>query len=282
MSDTHLPRRRHLSDYESDALDAIMAWRHPESNWFQRASYRMQSGLSLLSNQVRKIPGVDWTIDNVIAGLITATNEFAQNLVWRETIFETYRKAGHETVHELRDIPFLDLEAVDGVIKDLPLKYDSLAAVSGVTAGAAGAVGILPDIVSLLALNLRAAGEYATFCGYDILDTSERLYALHILDAATRPREQIPFSVPLHLHHAPRTVARKKTLTTVEQFAVGGTAKRLIKSIALRITRNKLAQALPVAGAVVAGGFNSLYTHTVCDTAYHLYRERFLEDKYGL
>ena len=39
---------------------------------------------------------------------------------------------------------------------------------------------------------------------------------------------------------------------------------------------------MPVAGALVAGGFNSLYTHTVCTAAYNLYRERFLEKKYDL
>ena len=210
MFGKHLPKRRHLSDYEAAALDAIMDWRHPESNWFTRISYRVQDGINTVSNQLRKVPGVDWTIDNVIAGLITQTNEIAQNLVWRDAVFQSYNKAGYESVQTLEDIRHLDLEVIDSLIKDLPLKYNSVAAVEGAATGVAGAVGILPDIIALLALNLRAAGEYATFCGFDILDPAERLYALHILDAATRPRDQVPFSVPDHLPHAHRLLARKK------------------------------------------------------------------------
>ena len=282
MAETHLPRRHTLSDYESQALDAIREWRYPDKSWFARASHTFQSGLNSITNQIRRIPGVDWTIDNVVSGLITLTNEIAHDLVWRDSVLDSYQKAGFENVQDLEDITYLDLEAIDAIIKNLPLKYNSLAAVEGAATGVAGAAGILPDIVALLALNLRAAGEYATICGFDISDPAERLYALHILDAASKPREQVPYSMPKHLPHASKILARKKTLTTVEQFAVSGTAKRIARSIALRITRDKMAQFLPIAGAVVAGGFNSLYTNTVCDAAFHLYRERFLERKYGL
>lgn len=282
MLANHAPRRRHLSDYESKALDAIREWRYPDENWFSRASHAVQAGISSVSNQLRRIPGVDWTIDNIVAGLITLTNEIAQDLVWRDSIFQSFRKAGYETVTSLEDITYLDLEAIDTILKGAPAKYSSLAAVEGAATGIAGVAGILPDIIALLALNLRAAGEYATCCGFDIADPAERLYALHILDAASRPREQIPYSVPSHVSEAHRTLARKKTMNTVEQFAVGGTAKRIARSIALRLTRDKLAQVFPIAGAIVAGGFNSLYTNTVCDTAHHLYRERFLERKYDL
>ncbi len=282
MSETSLPRRRLLSDYESDALDAIMAWRNPTTSWFTKASKSIQTSLNALSDQLRKIPGIDWTIDNVIVGLITLTNEISQDLVWRESIFENFRKAGYRSVYTLDDIALLDLASIDSALKGLPAKYDSLAAVGGVATGIAGPAGILPDIVALLTLNLRAAGEYASYCGFDISDPAERLYALHILEAASLPRDQIPYAIPPRLHQAPQSVARRKTLNTVEQFAVGGTIRGIAKSIALRITKNKLTHFIPIAGAVAAGGFNSLYTHTVCDAAFHLYRERFLDRKYNL
>jgi len=282
MAAHSLPRRHTLSDYESQALDAIREWRYPDESWLARTSHSFQAGLNSITNQIRRIPGVDWTIENIVSGLITLTNEIAHDLVWRESIFESFRKAGYENVQSLEDIAYLDLEAIDTVSKNLPLKYNSLAAVEGAATGVAGAAGILPDIVALLGINLRAAGEYATFCGFDITDPAERLYALHILDAASKPKDQVPYSMPKHLPHASKILARKKTLNTVEQFAVSGTAKRIARSLALRLTRDKMAQFLPVAGAVVAGGFNGLYTNTVCNAAYHLYRERFLERKYGL
>ena len=282
MNFPNVPRRHHLSDYESQALDAIRTWRYPDDSWFARASHTLQAGINSISNQVRRVPGVDWTIDNIVSGLVTLTNELSQDLVWRDSIFGSFRKAGYENVQSLSDIQFLDLEAIDTACKNLKLKYNSLAAVEGAATGAAGAIGILPDIIALLALNLRAAGEYATYCGFDITTPAERLYALYIMDAASKPKEQIPYSIPKHLPHSSKILARKKTLNTVEQFAVSGTVKRIAKSIALGITRGKLAQLMPVAGAVMASGFNSLYTNNVCTTAYFLYRERFLQQKYNL
>ena len=281
MQNRNLPDLRRPSTYEREALAAIKAWRQPSDSWLRRQSIGFQESLNGITDQVRKVPGVDWTIDNVVTGLLNVTNEITQDLVWQTAIFQVFRDAGHENVHTADDIAWLDLEIIDVLQEGTAGKYKSLAAVEGVATGMAGWAGILPDIIALIALCLRAAGEYATYYGFDIAEPSERLYALHILDAAAKPRERIALSIPEMLHETPNKVARKKTLRTVERVALGGTVSAVAKSIALRITRNKLAQVLPIAGAVVAGSFNSIYTGTVCDVAYHLYRERFLYLKYG-
>lgn len=276
-----LPALRYPSIYEKQALAGILDWRNPEQSWLSRTSESVQATLNSATDQLRKVPGVDWTIENVISGLIQVTNEIAQDMVWRDSIFDSFREAGHDHVLEPQHITFLDLEHVDVQLNGLSTKYKSLAAVEGVATGIAGAAGILPDIVALIALNLRAAGEYATYCGFDIAQPEERLFALHLLDISAKPRHKLGPALQLELHKAPNNFARQKTLKTIERFAVGGTLNTLAKSIALRVTKSKLAQIMPIAGAVMAGGFNSLYTHTVCDTAFHLYRERFLYDKYG-
>ena len=67
--------------------------------------------------------------------------------------------------------------------------------------------------------------------------------------------------------------------------AVGDAAMKIIQRIAkarsIRLTKAKLAQVLPAAGAAIGGGFNAYYTSEVCDAACFLYRERFLARKYG-
>ncbi len=281
MQERHLPAVRYPSAYEKQALDDILKWRTPDTGWFTRTSDSIQNGLSSLTEHLRKVPGVDWTIDNVVTGLVTVTNEIAQDLVWQDAIFEEFRSAGHHHIEAFHHIPFLDLAAVDERLVGLPMKYKSLAAVEGVATGLAGAAGILPDILALITMNLRAAGEYATYCGFDISEEQERLFALQILDVAAKSKSELGPALQKQLHQAPNTVARRKTLNTIRQLTVSGTVKTVAKSLALKVTKSKLAQVLPVAGAVVAGGYNSLYTHTVCDVAYHLYRERFLFAKYG-
>ena len=55
----------------------------------------------------------------------------------------------------------------------------------------------------------------------------------------------------------------------------------IARSLGIRLTNAKLAQIVPVTGALVGGGFNAYYTRNVCDAAFYLYRERFLAEKYG-
>jgi len=75
------------------------------------------------------------------------------------------------------------------VIGWLAAKYKGAALVEGAATRAAGLLGIPPNIVALLTLNLRAIGEYATFCGFDISRQEERLFAMNVLGLASSPTD---------------------------------------------------------------------------------------------
>ncbi|MEZ4699913.1 MAG: EcsC family protein [Rhodothermales bacterium] len=268
-----------LSPYEQEALRGIAVWKRPDQAWWERAAAAVQRSLDDVGDQLRRIPGVDWTIDNVVAGLLKVLNEITQDLVWRDAIYRDFQRLGHDDVRDIDAVARLDLRTIDEALDGLSAKYLGLAAVEGTATGLAGAAGILPDVVALVALNLRAAGEYATYYGFDISTPEERLYALSILDAAALPATE-RHQAEARLNEAHENVARTKTTRTINSVVVGGTLGAAARSIALRLTRSKLLQFMPVAGALLAGGFNSLYTRTVCDAAFHLYRERFLNRKY--
>ena len=262
-------------------LDEIQEWKHPTLSRLGQAVDRFNRSLHGATDLVRKVPGVDWAIDNVVSGLLRLTNEIVQDSVWREAIYKEYQAAGHP-VHTPDDVHLLDLEAVDAVLKGLDTKYRALAAAQGAAAGYSGLAGIVPDVVGLVALNLRAAGEYATYCGYDITDPAERYYALQILNVVSQPSaaEREDALVPLDtVSHA---IARQQTVKTVQEVAVSGALRGVARALGARLTRAKLAQLLPMAGAFVGGGFNAYYTTRVCDAAFHLYRERRLIEKYGV
>ena len=57
--------------------------------------------------------------------------------------------------------------------------------------------------------------------------------------------------------------------------------KKIAEAIGIRLTKAKLAQVVPIAGAIVGGGFNAWFVGSVTETAYHLYRERWLIEKHG-
>ncbi len=272
---------RFPSPYEQEALREIQLWKEPKMGWFGDTVQRVNKTLHLATDLVRQIPGVDWTIDNVVAGLLRVMNEIVQDSVWRDVIYDEYRDAGH-TINSETDIHQFDLETVDGRIAGLDTKYRALAAAEGAAAGYAGAAGILPDVVALVALNLRAVGEYATYCGFDIAEVSERYFALQVLNAVSQPTDSAKQAALVPVIRVSHALARQQTLQTIEQYTVTQAIRNAARGLGIQLTKGKLAQVVPVVGAAVGGGFNAYYTSKVCDAAFFLYRERLLMMKYGV
>lgn len=281
---SHLPVLvpRSPSSYEYRALQEIELWKQPKMGWFGQAVGHVNRTLYSATDLIRKIPGVDWTIDNVVTGLLDVTNEIVQDSVWRDAIYLDYRANGH-LVYTPDDIRTLDLEAVDEVLLDgLGTKYRSIAAAEGAVTGLAGAAGILPDIVALVSLNLRAAGEYATYCGFDITTPAERYFALQVLNLVSQPTDITKQAALVPVIRAANAIARQQTVQTVQQFTIRQAVRNVARALGINLTERKLAQTIPVAGAFVGAGFNAYFTSKVCDAAFFLYRERFLMEKYGL
>jgi hypothetical protein len=77
-------------------------------------------------------------------------------------------------------------------------------------------------------------------------------------------------------------LARKKTWDQLNKHAVTKVVERFYTTIGVRLTQRKLAQAVPVMGIFVGAGLNVLLINRVADVADHLYRYRFLMEKYGI
>ena len=77
------------------------------------------------------------------------------------------------------------INSIDRAIGGLDAKYKTIAAAEGGAAGAAGLPGIPADVIALVTLNLRAIGEYATYCGFHIGSQQERLFAMNVLAFAS-------------------------------------------------------------------------------------------------
>ena len=282
MTALPVPAASTLSPYERRALREIALWKNPDdAGWLGETVARVNRTLHDAAELVRKLPGVDWTIDNVVSGILRLANEVVQDSVWQEAIYHEYRAAGH-AVDGQDDVAALRLEDVDDALAGLDAKYRALAAAQGAVAGYAGAAGILPDVLGLVALNLRAVGEYATYCGYDIREPAERYYALQILNLVSQPTDAKKQAALVPLIRVSHAVARQQTVQTVEQYAFIGALRNAARMLGLRLTGAKATAVFPLTGALVSGGFNAYYTSKVCDAAYFLFRERWLIRKHGV
>lgn len=269
-----------LSAYEVRALEAIREWREPSKGWGSKALAVVNRPLEALGAGAGKIPGFEWVLEKSVGGLLNLANDFAHWTVRSDAIHAEYRRAGHE-VDGAADLRSLDLEDIDRTIGYIGAKYKSLAALEGAGAGALGLPGIAADIVALITLNLRAIGEYAAYCGFDTSLQQERVYALNVLNLAASPTDTAKVAAMAHLVKVAEQVARKTAWEKLEKHVFVQIVQQLSQALGMRLTKAKLAQVVPVAGAVIGGGFNAYFTAKVCDAAFHLYRERYLLEKGG-
>lgn len=272
--------RKVPSSYELGVLEEIRAWRNPHKGVLRGAFDRAWAFVDDATDALREIPGVDWTLDTFVAGVVERLNELAHGLVSPAAIYRSYALIGFP-VDGPGDIHDFDLRNVDVQVSSKRSEYTAVAGVEGAATGFVGAVGILPDILALTTLNLKATAEYATHYGFDVRRPEERLFALQVLAAASGATDINKELVLKPLTRASQGIAKQQALDSASQYAITGSIKKLAEKLGVTLTRAKLAQVLPVAGAVVGGGLNVTYTGKVCVTAQHVYRERFLVSRYG-
>jgi EcsC protein family len=288
---TRTRRKRKPSVYESEAIRAIHNWKTPRIGWFGRTLKVIKWPLSKAQEVASKLPGADqvakhgkpaieWVIDKSVGGLVRLLNGAALWTVRPKAIYTDFRGRGHR-VHSAGDIFALDLEDVDRSIGWLSLKYETLCAAEGGATGTMGLPGIPADIVALIGLNLRAIGEYATYCGFEVSKQEERLFALNILSFASSPADASKQIALAQLIRVAKDVAAKKTWAELNKHSFVKIVRQFAETFAIRLTKAKLAQAIPYLGGGIGAGFNAYYTSKVCEAAANLYRERFLAAKYG-
>ena len=270
-----------LSRYEQHALREIHAWKNPRICWFGKAMKVLNWPLAKAGDLIFATPGVGEAIRNSIQGLTGVCNDLTQWSAQPEVIYEDFQEAGHPGVNNSADVFTMELEHVDRVVAGLDVKYKSIALVEGAGTGYAGFLGIPTDIVALITLNLRAVAEYATYYGFDVSSQEERLFVMNVLGLASSPTDAARLLAMAQLVRIAEDVANKRSWTELEHRSFDQLIQRLAKPVGIRLTKAKLAQVVPVAGAAVGSGFNACFTAKVCDAAYYLYRERFLAAKHG-
>ncbi len=223
-----------------------------------------------------------------------------------DAIVEAYRKRGH-TVDDLDDIRKLDLQVIDDVKPNLGLAYTAGATVEGAAAGfavsggellataggvfgvgagsapgAATVIGAMAgDAVAVLMGTNRAVAHIAAYYGYDVDKPDERLFALAVLGMGTAT-EVGKAAAYAEINKLVQALARRAAWEQLRQNMVARVVEKVFARLGFRITQRKLGQAVPVVGVLLGAGMNAKLFMGVTDDAEHIYRERFLRDRYGL
>ena len=269
-----------LIDYDKNALQQIHDWKNPQRSFLSKSIELISKPLDSAGELVLSTPVVGEVIQSSVQGLVGVCNDAAQWSVRPEAIFEEFRSDGHIHINHYEDVETLRLEDIDKTVGWLAAKYKGIALAEGAGTGVMGIAGIAIDIPTLITLNLRAIGEYATYYGFDINRQEERLFAFNILGFSSASSAMAKNVAMAQLVKISQQVAKKVVWEELEKQVFVKIIKQIASSLGIRLTKAKLAQLIPIAGAGVGGGYNAYFTSNVCDAAYHLYRERFLARKY--
>jgi len=274
--------------YDRAALKAIQEFKTPSTNLIKRFFKTMNYPLEWTADVVMELPLFGKVMKKATGGIVSLLNDAASYSVRTKAIYRDFHKAGHD-VSCAADIHLLSLEEVDKVVGLLALKYKSLALGIGGSAGsasalgpAAGAAAIAADITALITLNLRAIGEYATYYGFDIDNQGERLFAFKVLNGASDSSAAAKQLAMCELTGMARQVAQKSSWEALKKNVLIKVIHDIAKKLGIRLTKAKLAQIIPGLGGAIGAGYDIYFTASVCDTAFFLYRERFLAKKYGV
>jgi hypothetical protein len=257
---------------------------------------------------LRRIPGVA----QVDEGLSTAFHQLAAAgagagaaTLRRDAVFADFRAQGHD-VTDFKDIRALDVGAVQAAMPRLDLGYTVFAGVQGgvtgflsstgvtAAAGGTGAVGLgsLPgiavtvatltgDALLTVASCTRAVAHVAAYHGYDVTKRSEQIIALAVLAVGLSSEDDAPgaYQEVAELITAKSQESQKRKQQQAQIKRLGHAVhQRLLTQIGQR----EVAQLVPVLGVGVGAVLSARLLAKVVDTAAHLYRERFLHDKYEL
>ena len=270
---------REPTPYERAALREIDAFKNPPPTVMSWLMSALDVPFAKAADKVLDTKVGD-LVGRGVQGLVGLLDDGASWSVRTRAIFEEYRQAGY-AVQKLDDIAGLPLERADRVVAYVAAKYKMLALAEGAATGTAGLAGLVADVPLVVGLALRAVNEYATYYGFDVAQPVERAVVLDVLAAGSSPTMASRRLALAELGRVGAMYATQAAWGELEKMGGIEAVKKVAQVIGVRLSRAKLAQVVPLFGAAVGGGVNAWYMATVTQTAYLLYRERFLMRTYG-
>lgn len=243
---------------------------------------------------------------NALGGLVDFGSRTAMASVRDGAIIAAYKKHGHE-VETIDDIGKLDLRDIDKVKPNLTLAYTAAATAEGAAAGfaisggeivatggtilgvgAGGAPGVglvvgvmAADAAAVLVAANRSIAHTAAYYGYDLAHPDERLFAVAVLSMGTAAQGG-KAAAYVEINKLVQALARRATWQQLRENVVTRVIEKVFTRLGFRITQRKLGQAVPVVGTLIGAGMNARLLSSITDDADHIYRERFLRERYGL
>ena len=181
---------------------------------------------------------------------------------------------------------FADIEACDAAAADVRLWAIGYAATSGGAAGAFGAAGLAFDIPATVTLALRTARLTGLCYGFGGNGEQERVHIIDILQLAGANSAEERDATLQRLAESRAQFDRDEwqKIAAMTGRATGSVVaiQRLATTLGVNLSSRKMAQVVPIVGAVIGAGVNAAFQRDVASAARFAFRARWLEMNEGI
>ncbi|MFW0118334.1 EcsC family protein [Rothia sp. P5764] len=305
-----------MNKFDRQNWDDIIKWQAKKDKTpklptsLEKAKDKASEFATSAKEKATEVPGVEHlgtTLKESVEGVLNFLSDTGAATVTESAVLKKYEKKG-VLLDSLEDIAELELKQILKVKPRLDLGYTAVATAEGAAVGFAttggttgalagvgiGGVGALPgaaltasaiasDVAAVLTMASRVIAETATYYGYDTTYPNEKVFMSSVLSMAlsggSNAQKQSAF---LAMNKLIGDIARRNTWDQLNKSAVTSLIRKIYQALGVKMTKNKLAQAVPVLGIVVGAGMNAKMLNKVATTADYMYRQRFLTEKYNL
>lgn len=286
-----------MSSYEQKAWDRAVRRLNAPPTETRKMLNRATGSISSAAGKVwKRVPlhaDMEQQLEKALEGLVAVTLEPAMKSV-------SVERVANRVGTSFADFGTLDLERLDrasprtrGFYTVTALAEGSASALAvtgatvattvsgGTTAGVAiGAVAA--DVASSIALLGRIVAVAAAEYGYDVRMPDEEVFALGTISVGSAGSPAAKVAALTSLSRLTQQMMRKATWAQLNQNGLVKLIDAIFKALGLRLTHQKLGQAVPFAGVLINGGLSAQMADHTYRSARDVYRLRFLSDKYGI
>ncbi|MGB3334026.1 MAG: EcsC family protein [Mycobacterium sp.] len=304
--------RPDMSPYERKQWDALLdaATGAESPGWFEGLSQgiadRAKDVVSQVRSGVEQVPGataamgkVDQLTTKALETLHTVLVERGLNSVKPANVFAMFADEGI-SVQSYAQVKNLDLKHCDSSVPRRKERYVVLAvaegaasslavtgsavssAVTGGTTLPVAASAVVADVTAVLVGMGRIVALVAAHYGYDVREPDEQAFASGVIAYSTAGNSAEKAAALASLSRLTQQMMRQASWHQLQPQQADNVISQVSLALGFRLAKRKLAQAVPILGAVVNGGLNARIAQQTFERSQQAYRLRFLTEKYDL
>lgn len=301
-----------MSGYERRAWDALLeaATGTQRPGLFENLSQGVMGRAHQVAGHVRsgieQVPGataalgkLDQLTMKALETLHTLLVERGLNSVKPADVLATFADRG-VAVGSYGEVRRLDLQHCDRSVPRRKERYIALAVaegaasslavtgaavsstVSGGTTLTVAASAVVADVTAVMVGMGRIVALVAAHYGYDVREPDEQAFASGVIAYCAAGNSAEKAAALASLSRLTQQMMRQASWHRLQPQQADNVIRQVSLALGFRLAKRKLAQAVPILGAVVNGGLNARIAHQTFERAQQAYRLRFLTEKHGL